>query len=155
MLWITTPHPTQGHALCIWPLQSIFVWVPGIPANSLIAIKGLAGPILLPEWCRVCCSNLSGAPELKVSTDRCKICRGKIVGPQNWWQGVLLWLFFYHLGLLLLQGRWSTGVSEVGVLGISCISQDNAIFWAVTQPRPSTAKSSQSLVSFLQEEACF
>lgn len=68
----SAPH-TLGHTLCIWPLQSIFVRVPGIPANSLIAIKGLAGPMLLPKWCRVFCSNLSGTPELKVSTDHRKI----------------------------------------------------------------------------------
>lgn len=41
--------PTPGHALCIWALQSIFVRVPGIPASCLIAIKALAGPMLLPE----------------------------------------------------------------------------------------------------------
>lgn len=41
--------PTPGHALCIWALQSIFVRVPGIPASCLIAIKALAGPVLLPE----------------------------------------------------------------------------------------------------------
>lgn len=67
--------------MCIWPLQSIFVRVPGIPASWLIAIKGLAGPMLLPERCGAFCSNLSGAPELKVPTDGCKIRRGNAAIP--------------------------------------------------------------------------
>lgn len=78
---LRAPHAHRDTPLLIWPLQSIFVRVPGIPASCLIAIKGLAGPMLLPERCGAFCSNLSGAPELKVSADGCEIRRGSAAVP--------------------------------------------------------------------------
>lgn len=51
-------------------------------------------PNAAPGAAQVCCSNLSGAPELKVAMDCCEFCQGKELAPQTGGRACCCGLFF-------------------------------------------------------------
>lgn len=80
----SAPHTLAGTHLCASGRFKAFLCeCLGFLPAGLIAIKALAGPMLLPERCGAFCSNLSGAPERKVPADGCKIRRGDAAAPDG------------------------------------------------------------------------
>lgn len=84
-------------------------------------------PNAAPREAQVPCSNLSGAPELEVSAARSNSAGGNNC-PQPWCQEVQLMGVTSAPGADFSSGQVVARRDKVRMLGISCISQDNAVF---------------------------